>query len=264
MDPELALMARILAWQTEVFAPVRLWNTNQGQNLWQRRRTFAAEGMQWHAGGNEAERKQAQRTLDELVDQGAVIATKKRGRTVGVKLSEQAQLFMRGICAVHAIDVSIRLMQIMRDDIAAGFGLEDPHEDGVLIPESNLTPNPDDPAKCWWYGDTPRTIKPLLTTQQQLNYALCNDWVRCPSDGLGCVYYTFTPLGLQILENPPTDPTDLPPMDEAVEDFFSTTSLEYYRHLQNADVPDPNDLAIPLPHGFHPLEYKKKLRMDES
>ena len=267
MTPENDTLIRLLSYVDELHAPIRLWQTNQPQNLFQRRLLYAREGVPWASeGGTESARKESQRALELLVEAGAVRAIKRGGRTIGVKLGDEAEHYARALCGIEGVAESLEVLGLACRDLEAGFGMKEAfgYTPGgtLLLPETNLTAAEDGSGKCFKYNG--ESILPLLQTQFKLKHAFVHNWVCSVSDSHGRVYFSVTDLGREINNKPPQLPDDLPdPTDEAASMYTEETS-RWYHHFQHAEPPTPHDLAVPLPEGWWPIQHKKKKRLSDS
>ncbi len=120
MNPAHEILVRVLAKTDALYAPDRGGlpdrHSHLAANLAQHRRRYVARGVPWASeAAGDVHRKESQRTLDDLVLQNALVADRQAGRTIGVRLTDQADAYTRSLVALPTLAEAWPTLLLLRE-----------------------------------------------------------------------------------------------------------------------------------------------------
>jgi hypothetical protein len=193
--PDLSILAELLGQIDS------LWRPPRGPRLElparavvdEMQRAFIGVGLPVHIPpGDDAERKQIERRFAKLEGEGLIRIQRRRNR-VGVRLVDSVDWDIRarvGFTFAECLAAMLRLAECEAE------GLFLPFASGRWVPEGIL-------ANVPWNWNTEEQQGRIIDTQDRLAGALCRRWVVANSCFYCRAWYTLTPAGRNVLENPP-------------------------------------------------------------
>ena len=231
---ELASIIELLAGTNELFRPIRLWtDSRQVCAVVERRERYHRGGQPYHAGGDEAGRKQAERVADELESSGVVVFQRRRKKRVFWKLSDAADWGLRALVGLRGWEPMVVAMLAIREH----------HNTGTTSVAETWLAGPE----AW---GTPQGAALRTTVEAMLSAALVRNLVTAWSDRVGCVSYRLTDQGRAYLNAPTLPPADLPRFDDGAADVYDRASE--HAEAEPATPSRENVSVIPLSAGLWP------------
>ena len=227
----------LVATVDAVFAPVRRYTDAQGHRALELRDEFEVHGgVPYSPSGDSAERKQANRTADDLEAAGLVEFSRSRGRRKHWRLSDAGEWAMRAYCGLPGVRPMHVALLAIQDNERAGY-LNTGH-----VPETALT-------GCDW-GDR-GADDAILLVEQLLAPAFSCGYVGSNSDCEGHVGYALTRAGHKWLACPPPPPSDLPAFSSRANDRYFRLWGDELKRLDSEPCKTV-DVHIPLSCGLWP------------
>lgn len=191
------ILLELVAAVDAIYRPFRgPWLTDVPAVLGECRRDYPIAGLPWLSGeSTEAGRKQAQRDLEELADEGLADVIRAKGRAVGVRLTELGDQTARALAGVPNVDQSFAALLKLVDLRLAKHGVDLYGQ--FWIPETGYTGIP--------WGDPrndSRGDNLLGKLQARLVPALARGWLDSLSSIQGHGWYSVTPEGIAAAAEP--------------------------------------------------------------
>jgi hypothetical protein len=248
MTSQQELLVRILACSDAIFLPMRRvdWDSTSPSIFWEYRTRFPTFGIPWSTGeGNETERKARQRTLKNLSTDGLLDIFSQR-RRVGVCLTEQGDIYTRGLIGLPHGDYAHGLLCRIIAMEAVADGLGPMVSELMLAGIANYT------------GDYELRLSVL---EDEILPCLVRNWVESRSDRYGRTYYSATSLGRTIAKQPtPIMPDNLPAFNKEAWDLYFSERRSFREKLRSQKPDRTSEIGFcPLPvslnlHPRKPLE----------
>jgi hypothetical protein len=248
MQESYGVLIDLLADTDALFRPGRFYGMpdNAMRNLWQRRREYVNAGMRWASGeATEAGRKESQRDLEQLADDGLVSLHRHQGRTQAVRLTEQGDQMARALAGLPGVGEALEWMRLMRCIRDLKFDVNWLDAFRGLVPETLLC------GHDWW-PNTDEARDARGDVMWGLTPALSRLWVETEASTVGCLWYRLTPAGEQALDDSRAKVLPCLPREDldAMEQYNARLQLTRSR-LEAAEPPDPNEIApLPIPASY--------------
>lgn len=183
-------------------------------NTYELRKQYRESGVSWSSGGtSDAERKEAQRALEDLTREGSVTVARPHGtKTLFAKLTDAAYDRTRQQCGLLGFDAGFLMLRI----VALRSVRPATVYQHVFIPETKLNRD-----RGWGDGNQ----NELFRVSQLALPALVAGWLTTKCDCENHVYYQVTAAGWRLLDDG-SKPADLPAIKTD-----SRFELAYYRDL---------------------------------
>ena len=247
MEPLHEALVEILAAVDAVFLPSRKAD-RMARLKHQLAGRYPAHGVPWfRAGADDADRKTAQRTRNDLAAAGFVtLCGRGIGGATGIVLTELGESTARALAALHLPCDAPRLLRCIHklrtdpDGTDGGGGRAWAHETrlcGERLYAQSL------------YA-TRKSREILRELEEAAVPSLIRGWVECAA-GAG-LWYCLTPAGVAALaDTPPTTPEkDLPDAEVPAVELYYKALAAAGRALEALPLPHPQDIApIPMSHS---------------
>jgi len=240
---------QLLATCDGLFFPIRQGDDHRARaTINQRRRAYLSRGLPYAAVKGDAEcRKARERSLAEDVQAGAVVVYKPRGRTLGIRLSQDVDAHFREKLGLPGWDNSLVVLHEMFRQVSRGHAKK--YIGWQWLSEAALT-------GIEWGDNDNRGVYVALTAD--LLPALWRGFALSNSDRDGRAWYALSAAGMELVKGrqkdgrglPPSTfpPADPPPGDEALYTQYKALRRAEIIELLSAELGDPSELgAIPLP-----------------
>ncbi len=239
-DADIPVLIGLLAKTDALFSPLRgAFNLQRWAEIGWRRRQFRRLGLPG-SGGAGQERLQAHRLYRRLARAG-LVEIRGGGRAFGVRLSDQADWWLRRLATWHDQPQTLTLVGLVAWHLVAGPG------NAGFVSELHLA-----------------VAKPVeqLTEEQALlvteleeisRLGLARGWLLTRSDHHGAVGYQATPAGRAALSCPPKLPAEMPKYSSAANDQYLQAFDQAAAELAEArPQAHRNDTPICLSCGLWP------------
>jgi hypothetical protein len=232
------LLIRLLAEIDELFTPCRFNDMTSQQARQERIADYRRGGLRWYSNQRgTADRKSAERVLQELEEVGEIEVERRGNRAEFVRLTDATDQRLRGRCGLPGVAKALRAIEQMKELHKAGDYFAESWEaveiEESWIAELFLIGWPDEPPD--WKLERAKLWLALLP-------ALARGWVLSNIDANGCVFYQITTKTLDAVAVHP-----LPKFDSAAFDVYGREAAKAQRVLASAKPSNENDLWLPLP-----------------
>lgn len=232
----LPVCVRILAESDALFVPARFGTTRAEAiaAIWQRRETFRRTGLPLFAGGAEATRQAHHRELLALQRAG-VIRLSGRGKSRGVRLTDDGDAYVRSFTAGFRIDEAWSLLA----KVAALAG----DRPGPVL-EFDI------------HGDrTNCKSADLVSIEYQALPFLVRGWLESNTDGEGrCGYFITAPGRAALSAGCPAAPVDPPLFDGELADVYDEIYANALHDRERWQPDNRGSIVIPLSCGMWPAD----------
>ncbi|WP_149109526.1 hypothetical protein [Limnoglobus roseus] len=243
MNPDvISDLVQILGTVDATFAPTRERGGNLRTNAMLARRDFREQGVQYHAGGDAARRKSAERRLSAMEDAGLVAVFRRQGRARGVRLTPVGEDTARRIAGLPDLSESLEVMAIV-----AKNHLE--REPKLL---TDLWAAEADVVGVPWGGET----KAYVILEEELLPAMVAGLMVCNTTIPGHAYYAVTPAGWAALDDGFPTPAGAGAFAQAARDeYFEAFRLARvgYADAKVAALGEIGPLPLPVSVGGSPI-----------
>ena len=214
-------------------------------NCYELRKQFREAGVPWSSGGRtDAERKEAQRALEDLTRDGSVTVARPHGsKTLFVRLSEAAYERTRQLCYQPSFFwgyISLKMVALSSTRPPAVY-------QDIFIPETAFNNG------NGWDGK-PDGGKLYRAAQRALP-ALVADWLTTRCDCQRRVYYSVTAAGWKAIDDPSSaskpDVERIPPDVRFAAAYADCLAAEQKKIFTRTPNDDGELGSLPLPVGHH-------------
>lgn len=249
----LQLLVRLVAQVDALWIPLRDPREPCWPYVWELRRSFPENGINWHAGGAQSVRKSLERQLKELVAARLVKTYRRGGRTSSVALTFRGDAVARSLANLRPLDMAVELVQELHslrdhpESSASTAGSNRHINTRPWIPETLL--NYHTPGGGWGDGRS----EELIDVVHRLALPQALGWVETLCDTQRHVYCRLTEPGLWIATGeaqPPAIPDDLPGRQEWAEDLYDDARAAHRGSLWSYSEYSNDIGKVPLPASF--------------